>query len=60
MKTFFFPTFDLPGEKNPDEVFNQIGRGKMRKFWNFVGRSKNPSSINFGTLWAAKKILAPF
>jgi len=30
IKTFFSPTFDLPGEKNPGEVFTQIGRGNLR------------------------------
>jgi len=45
VKTFSSPIFNLPGEKNPDEVFSQIGGGKICKFWN---------------LWAAKQILAPF
>ena len=27
------------------EVFTQIGKGKIRKFGNFVGREQNPSSI---------------
>ena len=45
IKTFFSPIFDSPGEKNADEVFSQIGGGK---------------SAILGTLWAAKKILAPF
>jgi hypothetical protein len=40
MKTFFSPIFDLPGEKNPGEVFRKIGKGKIRKFWNFVGREE--------------------
>ena len=45
IKTFFSPIFDLPAEKNADEVFTQIGGGK---------------SAILGTLWAAKKALAPF
>ena len=28
-----------------DEVLTQIGRRKIRKFGNFVGREQNPSSI---------------
>ena len=45
VKFFFSPIFDLPGEKNPDEVFTQIGGGKIGKFWKFVGRETNRSSI---------------
>ena len=35
----------LAERKKSDEVFTQIGKGKIRKFGNFVGREQNPSSI---------------
>ena len=43
IKTFFSPIFDVPGEKNPDEVFTHIGRGKIGKFYSDRQR-ENPSS----------------